>query len=339
MALALTLVALVIVGVLVAGALFSGTAEQRMAENTRSRLQAFGVAEGAAYGAIGTWPANRRVYTGRRAYPLDSGVPMKSDPSGSYEGTVYRLNGTLYLLDVTGRAGVSGVSQRLGVLVRIAPPHTNIQAALTVGEPFTTGGNAFLSGTDTPPSAGSNWSDCGPTGPGVAGVASPGDTNALYRDGSTEYVTLTRQASVQLSPGSYAPAPIIVDGVCETNRQPSNWGDGNDHASPCGAYSPIMWLKGDGRIVGGQGQGVLLVDGDLSLDGPFTFYGLVVVHGRLTAAGSAAVTVYGAVSAGSAALATSSRFTVNWSSCALTQALIGGGVATLSRSRGWVQLY
>jgi hypothetical protein len=130
-----------------------------------------------------------------------------------------------------------------------------------------------------------------------------------------------------------------VDGVCETNGQPGNWGDGNDHSSPCGAYSPIVWLKGDGRIGGGQGQGVLLVDGDLSLDGPFTFYGLVVVHGRLTAAGSAAVTVYGAVSAGSVALATSSSFTVNWSSCALTQALIGAGVASLSRSRGWVQLY
>jgi hypothetical protein len=98
-------------------------------------------------------------------------------------------------------------------------------------------------------------------------------------------------------------------------------------------------LKGSGTIVGGQGQGVLLVDGDLSLDGPFTFYGLVVVQGRLSVAGSAAATVYGAVSAGSAALAPSSSVTVNWSSCAVTQALLGTGIATLSRSRGWVQLY
>jgi hypothetical protein len=130
-----------------------------------------------------------------------------------------------------------------------------------------------------------------------------------------------------------------VDGVCETTAQLSNWGDGNDHSSPCGAYSPIVWLKGSGRIVGGQGQGVLLVDGDLSLDGPFTFYGLVVVRGRLSVAGNAAATIYGAVSVGSAALAPSSSVTVNWSSCAVTQALLGTGIATLSRSRGWVPLY
>jgi len=287
MALALTLVALVIVGALVASALFSGTAEQRMAENVRFGLQSFGVAEGAAYGALGTWPANRSTYTGRRAYPLDSAVPMQTD--GSYSGTVYRLSSTLYLLDVTGRDIRSradglrdGISQRLGLLIRIVPLQADIQAALTtLDESVTRGGrNTFLNGTDNPPPAGSNWSDCGPTGASVAGVRSTLDTTVLYRYGSSGYATLSQQASVQLAPGSYRPSPVVVSGVCETNAQPSNWGDGNDHTSPCGAYFPIVWLKGNPpfsatstwSILGGQGQGVLLVDGDLSVHGPFTFY-------------------------------------------------------------------
>ncbi|HVH66947.1 MAG TPA: pilus assembly PilX N-terminal domain-containing protein [Gemmatimonadales bacterium] len=119
MALALTLIALVIVGVLVAGALFSGLAEQRMAENTRFWLQAFGVAEGGAYGALSRWAATGGIYTARRAYPLDSAAPLTSDPGSAYSGIAYRLNSTLYLLDVTGRAGASGISQRVGLLVRI----------------------------------------------------------------------------------------------------------------------------------------------------------------------------------------------------------------------------
>jgi hypothetical protein len=142
MALALTLVALVIVGAFVASALFSGTEEQRMGENSRLLQQSFGVAEGAAYGAIGTWPANRSAYTGRRAYPLDSGVSLRTDPSqiGSYSGSLYRLNRTLYLVDVTGRDTTGRASHRLGLLLRIVSPQADIQAALTLAGPVTGGG-------------------------------------------------------------------------------------------------------------------------------------------------------------------------------------------------------
>jgi hypothetical protein len=336
MALALTLVALVVVGALVAGALFSGTEEQRMAENTRLRLQALGAADVAAFGAIDTWPAIRGAFTGRRSYPLDSAVPVPSDPGSGAEGKVYRLTPTLYLLDVTGHGG-NGISQRLGVLVRIVPLHPNVQAALTLGEPLTGAGQAFANGTDSPPPSGSNWSDCGPSEGDVAGARSTVDTTALFGLGSTDYASLSRQA-IPLAPGAYAPAPVVVGGECQT-AAPDNWGDGADHAAPCGPYSPILWLKGDGTIVGGQGQGVLLVDGSLSVNGPFTFYGLIMVRGSLTAAGSAAVTVYGAVAAGRADAGQGGSMTVNWSSCALTQALLGAGVAALTRSRGWVQPY
>ncbi len=342
MALALTLVALVIVGALVASALFSGTEEQRMGENTRLLQQSFGVAEGAAYGAIGTWPANRSAYAGRRAYPLDSGVSLRTDPSqsGWYSGSVYRLNNTLYLVDVTGRDTAGRGSQRLGLLLRIAPPQADIQAALTLASPVTGGGSPRVIGTDTPP-AGSNWTDCGPTKGSVAGIRTTPDTSALLSYGSTDYGALVRLANVQLAPGSYTPAPMVLNGVCETEGQPGNWGDGNDHSSPCGAYFPTIWLNGMGTstITGGQGQGVLLVDGDLAVTGPFAFYGLIAVRGALTVAQGAAVNVYGVVSARSADLAGSGSVTVSWSSCAVANALLGAGVVALNRSRSWVPLY
>jgi type II secretory pathway pseudopilin PulG len=344
MALALTLVALVILGALVAGALFSGTADQRMAENARFQQQAFGTAEGVAYGALGTWPANRSTYAGRRDYPLDSAaalLPAASDESpgrrGSHSGTVYRLNRTLYLVDVTARDPTSGARQRVGMLIRIAPPEVDVHAALTVGRDGAEGGGT-LNGTDTPPPL---WTDCGPTEASVAPVRSAPDTSALYGPGSMEYVVLSGQASVLLSPGSYTPAPVVENGVCATDGQPTNWGDGNDHTGPCGAYLPTVWLKGAGTtsIGGGQGQGVLLVDGDLVVTGAFAFYGLMVVRGAVTASAGGALKVYGAVVAGRADWGSSGRVTVSWSSCAVTDALLAAGAGAMNRSRGWVQLY
>jgi hypothetical protein len=347
MALALTLVALVIVGALVAGALFSGTADQRMAENARFQQQSFGVAEGVAFGALGTWPANRRVYAVRRAYPLDSAAPLASDgPAvspgrrGSYAGNVYRLSRTLYLLDVTARDTTSRTRQRLGMLIRIVPPQVNVQAALTIGEGGGGGGGSgtpLLNGTDTPlPTR-----DCGPAEASVAAVRSTSDSSAPYASGSPEYAALSSRASLELSPGRYAPGPVVVDGVCVTDAQPGNWGDGNDDTGPCGAYLPIVWLKGAGTssITGGQSQGVLLVDGDLAVTGPFSFYGLIVVRGALTTSANAALAVYGAVVARRTDWGAGGTVTLNWSSCAVTDALLAAGIGALNRSRGWVQLY
>lgn len=345
MALALTLLALVIVGALVAGALFSGTADQRMAENTRFQQQSFGIAEAAAYGVLGTLPAN----AGRRAYPLDSAAPLVRDPSvaspgrrGSYTGSVYRLSPTLYLLDVTGRDTTSGVSHRLGMLIRVVPTQIDVKAALTLGGGREGGERTpVLNGTDTPPPAASNWTDCGPPEASVSAVRTTPDTSGLFGPGSTEYATLSRQASLELNPGGYTPAPVVVNGVCATDAQPGNWGDGSDHTTPCGAYFPTVWLKGVGTssIGGGQGQGVLLVDGDLVVTGGFTFYGLIVVRGTLTAAATAALNVYGAVAARRADWGSAGTVTVNWSSCAVTEALLARGVWALNRSRGWGRLY
>ncbi len=389
MALALAIVALVIVGALVAGALFSGTQEQRMAENSRFQQQSFGVAEVGAYSAIANWPNKRATYNSLRAYPADSPATIDTgawtsspNKTGSYSGSIYKLNNTMYLMDVTGSDTLSraqrlrggGFGQRLGLLVRILPLQADIQAAMTIGGPVTWGGgNTFVNGADNPPPAGSNWGGC-TAGNNLAGVraksigdlgASNGqyagtpdsiispsmDTSTFYNYGYSNYTALTSQANIQLPPGSYSTAPVVASGKCNTVNQPTNWGDGNNHTNPCGSYFPIIWLKGSPPysttgtwyLTGGQGQGVLLVDGNVSMDGNFTFYGLVVVRGTTTTVANSTVKIYGGLLTKNANFAPngagSGSFTVNWSSCAMSQSLSATGVGALAKSRSWVQLY
>ena len=382
MALALAIVALVIVGALVAGAFFSGEQEQRMAENSRYQAQSFGVVEGGATEQIGVW--NRTTYNARRPYPLDSAAPVlltqAPRKTGSYSGEIYKLTDNLYLMDFTGRDTMSsanrlrggGFGQRLGVLSRITPLQADIQAAMTVGGPVSWGGgNTFVQGADAPPPAGANWNSC-TTGAALAGVrakaagdigASNGqysgtpnsiisptmDSSTFYNYGYTNYVQLSQQANIQLASGTYSPAPVVLNGVCQTGNA-TNWGDGNNHNNACGTYFPIVWLKGPTgpgsgtwNIAGGQGQGVLLVDGDVSFQGNFTFYGMIVVRGKSTTIANSTIKIYGTLLSKTADFGANSSgsgsFTVNWSSCALSQALSGTGLGALARSRSFVPLY
>jgi hypothetical protein len=279
------------------------------------------------------------------------------------------------LIDVTGRDTASrggglrggGFQQRLGILARIVPLNVDIQAAMTTGGPIVWGGgNVFVNGADNAPPA---WPGCAPAGASLAAVRAKsigdlGSSNGQYTGtpdsiitptldsttftnyGYTNYTTLSSQANIQLGPGTYAPAPVAVGSVCQTSGQPLNWGDGNTRTNPCGNYFPIIWLNGGpsstSTITNGQGQGVLLVDGNLIAGGSFTFYGLIVVRGQFSTVAGANVKIYGGLLAKGAnfsSTSSSGNFVVNWSSCAMSQALSGTGIGALNRSRSWLQLY
>src|SRR6266702_9001165 len=77
--------------------------------------------------------------------------------------------------------------------------------------------------------------------------------------------------------------PIAVGAVCQASANPANWGDPN-RAIPAGAcetYFPTIHVLGDLRVTTGSGQGVLLVDGDFTVAGNFTFTGVVIARGGL----------------------------------------------------------
>jgi len=75
--------------------------------------------------------------------------------------------------------------------------------------------------------------------------------------------------------------PVTAGATCVTGV-PTNWGSPLTPTGPCGDYAPIIHVACNLQIRGaGQGQGILLVDGDLQISDSFDFFGVVIVQGRL----------------------------------------------------------
>ncbi|HVH10372.1 MAG TPA: pilus assembly PilX N-terminal domain-containing protein [Gemmatimonadales bacterium] len=385
MALALAIVALVIVGALVAGALFSGMQEQRAAENSRRVLQAFGVAEEEAYDVINQWNTQvyngQKVYP-LDSTALVTGWPTtwanSANQTGVYGGYVYRLNGQQYLVDVTARDLVSygnaalqqeggGGRERLGLLVRNKPFQFAIKAALTTGNGDAVGGNSTISGIDQSPT---NWAGCGPTGNAVGGIrAASGDvvtisgsahvtgnppviidTSVHASTFDTYYNLLVSMANITIPATTFATAiapALNASGQCDRTVS-TNWGDPLNPTLPCGNYFPIIHITGTGAtttINGTEGQGILLVDGTLAVQGGFQFYGITIVKGSLKTAGAGtspahfwgATMVQDSVQVGTNTLTGSANLL--YSTCTIQTALNRTAPGVMMRSRGWVPLF
>jgi hypothetical protein len=124
----------------------------------------------------------------------------------------------------------------------------------------------------------------------------------------------------------------------------TNWGDAHNPNLPCGTYFPIIHLTGNTQINGVQGQGILLVDGNLTIQGSFDFFGITIIQGDLITAGGGTSDAHfwGGVMARNADLSTQTiggHATLNYSSCAILSALQATSQISMMRSRGWVQLY
>ena len=373
-ALATTLVIMTVVSGLIAGIIFVGTQEQRVADNTRNAEQAFGAAETGVYEVLRTWSPTKMSSHGLVGTDsiliADSLSPQKS---GRYSGTVYRLSGDLYLIDVIGKdslglrstaRGDVAARSRQGLLVRIrsisfpAPPG---KAALTVGDSgIKVNGSSYINGRDsTPPT----WTGCPPPDSAI-GVLSSGTINSKNGNkggiqgapatdstpqlvdsnftvfGGVTYSQLGSAASITLPAGSYNPAPVVTNGVCDVSST-LNWGDGV-HTQPCGGYYPIVHITGDATVTG-TGQGILLIDGDLNLGGNLQWYGVMIVQGAMKAAGGGKVgaNVWGIalIRGGLDETKINGNINFQYSKCGLTQALNGTSAVAVSRSRAWSQLY
>jgi hypothetical protein len=373
-ALAIAIFALVVVGAMVAGAFFAGTQEQRVGVNSRRVQQSFGVAEVGAAERLATWRPDS--FNGRGIYPADSvSIALTRAPfgTGSYGGVVYKLYNSMFLIDVNGadwasRAGRtqggSGARQRVGLLTRLDPVQFDIQASLTTQGTVIVKGTASVNGNDQYPTG---WLDCGPLQDALAGIrAQPGakiDTaggasvsgdplvlrDATLADSSftnfsgVTYAELAAGATLTLPGGLYKTQPTFVSGRCNT-ADPTNWGDGQNPNSACGSYFPIVHITGSATLNGVQGQGLLLVDGDLSVDGSYEWFGITIVQGsfKTGGGGKSPAHFWGATLARNADLDVqdmAGHATVNYSSCGVRKALQATSRPTMLRSRGWVQLY
>jgi Tfp pilus assembly protein PilX len=374
MALAIAIFALIVVGALVAGAFFAGTQEQRVGVNSRRVQQSFGVAEAGAAERLATWRPDSLNQLG--IYPADF-APIALTPApfgtGSYGGGVYRLTPYVFLIDVSGsdlatRAGRTqagtGARQRIGLLTRLAPVQFDIQASLTTQGTVNLKGTAAVNGNDQNPEW---WFDCAPLVEPKAGIrVQPGASvdwdgsasvsgvpEVKYDETLTDstftsfagvtYAELAAEATVTLPGGNYRSEPTFINGECNT-ADSTNWGDGQNPASACGSYFPTVHIAGSASLNGVQGQGILLVDGDLTVEGGFEWFGIAVVQGQFQTGGGgkAPAHIWGAILARNADLSVqdmAGHATVSYSSCSIQKALQGTSRPTMIRSRGWVQLY
>ncbi len=373
MALAVAIFALVIVGAMVAGAFFAGTQEQRVGENQRRVMQSYGIAEAGAQERVLSW--NPSTMNRIRQYPETSAViPDQPAPGGTgrYFGTSYRLGPNVFLLDVTGLetrsyggnvTGGGGARQRVGLIARIAPIEFGIKASLTTQGGVSVGGNAVVSGVDQNPAG---WVSCDPPGPTQPGVRDNGgsvstggngtvtgnppvvndptiNNGSFTTFGGASYAQLAARANITIGPGNYGTAPAVAGGVCNT-AVITNWGDGDNPTAPCGNYFPIIHATGTITLNNTQGQGILLVDGDLNVQGSYNFYGIVIIQGDLKTSGGGTTEAHfwGGVMAKNADLSVqnlSGKATLNFSSCSILAAIQAQSPISPMRQRAYLWLY
>lgn len=211
--------------------------------------------------------------------------------------TTWHLSATSWFPDTSQRRRTV---RRATLAVRLELPDVGGLAALTVRDAVAVTGSGEVIGTDTTTTA--LFPGCQP-GTGVAGVAMPDTTrrggSGLVRGlppwledplagamstydafGSESWASLVARATVHLAPGAIiTPGPVVALAACDSSVA-TNWGE-NLGAGPCARYAPVIHARGSMELRGGRGQGILLVDGDLTVAHGARFDGLVIVRDDL----------------------------------------------------------
>ncbi len=355
----IAILGLVVMGGLVTAAFTTTWMEFRLADNTRRATQAFGVAEFGLAQTINNWDVG--VWNNMDVLDSVAVSDTSSYGNSSYRGYVIRMAQDLFLVEITGSVRGGRSQQRVGEYVMLSAVDVDIQAALTVQGPTTIGGAAQIVGADSTPSG---W-DCPPPDSSQSGVRMPDSSQLTTQGGCTGYDCIAgdppieQDASVNdstfsvfgdidwgelaayadtLPPGTYSGIDPVFDGSgnCNTSVQ-TNWGDPTN-VSVCSDYFRLMYVPGDLKVTGNVGQGMLLVQGDLTVSGGFEFYGVVIVRGRLSSTGTGGH-FNGAVMAQNVDLDDNKILgsaLVQYSSCASNRALKGASVASRFPSRGFV---
>lgn len=377
-ALLVALAALVIIGGLIVGAFFASTQEFRIGRNTVLQSRAMTAAEYGLNEALLTsvWdPEWVEEASGTLVLENDTFDP--GDGSVGSRSVVSLGNGN-FLVVSEGFAGSSLGAQarkRLGGFVKLRTPKFKLLGAITTKGAIKIAGSTEIHGEDTAPLL---WSDCPPSSDTLPGLAYNPDYPPQINCSKDDCVTgepATQELEAAGDPNTYnvfgditysdlvaLATKTIPGGETFTSLQPtfnldslgntycvrsdtSNWGDPT-HLYPstvCRSYFPIIHVTGDLKLTGGEGQGILLIDGDLDASGGVNFYGPVIVKGALKITGnSAAPRFLGGVMAENVDIDNNmmaGNSVVNYSSCAIEKAVNGSATAAFDKTRGWIEMY
>jgi hypothetical protein len=359
--------ALVVIGALVAGIFFTARIEVRSGENTMSNARA---TEAAQAGLMMGYPmvlTMAGALTGNGQQAVDTKTQIGTTGS-YYTNTVTQLNRYMYLLRSLGTYEVNGnvIAQRtLAMLVKKYVPELGVNSGAIVVGNAAVSGSASLNGTDqTPP----GWTGCpaGADQPGlrtngtasgnklgtVVGSGTPPYTQAdttvtgMSRVMDTLFFQLAHQANFTFTANGTGTAVDTVTAagtVCRTKLN-TNWGDPKRTSSThCENYFPIIYFNNGNSAttfqVHGEGQGVLLVNGNLQFNGNGHFAGLILVRGSF-AGGTGNTDVDGSLISLNADLTDDTingNIDIDFSSCAVNDALKNLAVTSPSTYRGFIQ--
>ena len=262
------------------------------------------------------------------------------------------------------------------MLIRLDVPELPIYGAVTTAGSTRVAGNQTTSGADQNPTG---W-DCDEMGPARAGyvndnaadvvpagtctggtcitgspkiAADPlaGDLATYDEFGGISYDSLTALANVTWVIASTPTLDNIYPaytgaGACD-KLDMKNWGEPQRNATPakCESYFPIIHLKGSGTVTlkTGRAQGMLLVDGNLTINGNFEFYGPIIVKGSVTTAGMGNKVVGGIMAANEGCTTTpcnklEGTSHLQFSRCAIMSTLIARAEPVLA-TRSWADLF
>jgi hypothetical protein len=365
-ALAVSIFALVIIAALITGVFFAARQEMKIGENSLTAQRAFNAADAGINDAIANWQTSTWNGLPTDGVSADSGVLPGG--TGSWTRTVKRLNPMLFFVQVTGTDKNKLSTRTLGALSRLLVMQMSMKGALTTQGELKIGGSSFIDGVDASPSG---WS-CPPATDTVPGIATH-DSTQITTSGCSDYSCVRGDPKIsndptigdstfnqfgdlgwndlvsmatKVYPSSYGPAsdfaPVGTATTCNTSVK-DNWGDPMVPASAagCSGYFPIIYVNGDFKATGGYGQGILIVNGDVEVQGGWQFFGPVIVKGTITTQGqgghfnggvlAANVNLDQDVILGSAV--------VTYSSCALFKAMQANSPGRWLRQRSWVDLF
>jgi hypothetical protein len=324
-ALPAALLALIVIGALVTGGFYVSAQEHNVSVSTDLGAQAMLVAEYGIQEQLAELKASElldRAPGVVHPIALDQVVRNGSREVGRYDIRAMRM-GTLaantFILESEGtvRRGRNEAVRRVSVMVRASQAQAPFESAITAIGKFNRQGAARVRGEDN--CYGGLNARAGVTAlhedsvtglkhgnvdaitgnPAVAAVPEL-DTDTLSSFGDVDLDQLIASADLRYqgspaSPSNMAPATTTVDGQQYCNpfppTSPDNWGEPlgpteSGYVAACADHYPIIHSQGNMKLTTGRGQGVLIVSGDLEIQGNFHFDGVVIVTGNFKMAGT-----------------------------------------------------
>ena len=366
--------ALVIIGILVTAGFFMARQELRIGVASNHAAMAVNIAQMGANEVMANWNG----YQLGLITPWDSSVITGTAQGGNWRVSVVNANSYVYRITSTGEvteggALWAGATRRIGIVARMLFADIDPPGALTTRGNVEVKGTSGIDGTNQTPTGWGPYCTTVPTNDLAGVVTDAGGTVTTSGSGTVDgnppsvqdptivdetftdfgnltWAELTSLAQIEGKDITTGLGNNInntypqLDGGGNCDEVPlDNWRDITP-TNPCGAYFPLIYHGGSPSIQSNSfGQGILLIEGDLHIQGGYTFHGIIITQGAFTT-GAGGATIMGAVLAGNDLIldqTATGGAQIIYSRCAVTRAILNN--ANLSRARplatrSWVDL-